>query len=119
LNNKIDLLSKHSAIFGAVVRGLGFGAGLSSFNLLQNAVGNTVDYVKSAIGAASDLNETINKSEVVFGPAAEEVRKFGSTAATAMGLSQQAAIEFAASFGNLFKSLGVAPAQIAPMSEAL
>lgn len=61
---------------------------------------------KKLIDAASDLNETVSKSNTVFGSNAKEIEAWGGTAATAYGLSKQAALENAASVGNMFKQLG-------------
>ena len=46
-----------------------------------------------AVNAASDLNESMNKVNVVFGDSARAVVDFSSTAAQNLGMSQQAALE--------------------------
>lgn len=46
-----------------------------------------VNFAKDAIGAASDLGESINAVEVVFGDAAEGIKSLGVDAAEAVGLS--------------------------------
>lgn len=56
---------------------------------------------------ASDLNETISKTKVVFGDNAKEVLKWGDSAATSLGLSKNAALGARATLGNLFVSMGV------------
>src|SRR5262245_36719766 len=61
---------------------------------------------KSAIKAASDLNETQNKVKVVFGNMSDSVLAFAKDSATAFGMSKQAALEAAGTFGNLFTSMG-------------
>jgi hypothetical protein len=83
------------------------------------AIGAFTKIIFDSIGKASDLNETLNKSQVVFGSAASEIQTFGEGAAKNLGLSTDAAVGAAATFGNLFKSLGTAPSKIAPMSESL
>jgi len=83
------------------------------------AVQKVTSFVQGTISAASNLNETVNKSQVVFGRAADAVLKFGDTAATAMGQSKQQAIEAAASFGNLFLSAGLNQQAAANMSTGL
>jgi hypothetical protein len=72
-----------------------------------------------SISAANDLNETISKSAVVFGAANDKVLALGETASTALGLSKEAAIGAAATYGNLFVSMGLAQAKSADMSVAL
>ncbi len=86
---------------GAVLAGA-FGAGLAL-----------------AVKAASDLNESMSKSQVVFGESAKAIADWSKTAATSMGLSQQAAVESAATFGNLFTAMGLAQPAAAKMSTNL
>lgn len=66
--------------------------------------------------AAGDLGETISKSNVIFGTSAATVEKFGSSAATSIGLSKRAAIDAAATFGTLFTNIGKSSAEAAEMS---
>jgi len=72
-----------------------------------------------SISAASDLNETLSKAQVVFGKASAAVFELGKTSATALGLSQNAAVGAAATYGNLFVSMGLAQEKSADMSIAL
>lgn len=80
-------------------------------------VGGTV--FAKAIKSASDLSETLSKVGVVFGKSSTKVLEFGKTSAEALGLSQQAADEAAATYGNLFVSMGFAQQKSADMSVAL
>ena len=75
-----------------------------------------VAFAKDAIGAASNMNETISKSQVVFGKSADAVSAWGDTAASAMLLSKQEAIEAASTFGNLFVSMKIGGPAAADMS---
>jgi len=72
-----------------------------------------------AVDAASDLEESMSKVNVVFGASAEEITNWSETSATAFGLTQQAALEAAGTYGNLFQSLGVIPDASAEMSMGL
>ena len=72
-----------------------------------------------SIKAASDMNETLSKSNVVFGDSAKAVQQFTSSAATNLGMTQQAALEAAGTFGNLFVSMGMGQAPAADMSTDL
>ena len=56
---------------------------------------------------ASDLNEEISKSEVIFGAASKDIIKFSKTAATSIGQSQRSALEAAGTFGVLGKAAGL------------
>jgi hypothetical protein len=69
--------------------------------------------------AASDYQETANKVKVVFGESADAVFAFAKDSATALGMSQQAALDAAGTFGNLFTSMGLAREASAEMSMGL
>ncbi len=62
---------------------------------------------KSLVGAASDLNENLSKTEVVFGDAADAVIDFSKKAATAFGQSQNQALEAAGNLGIFGKAAGL------------
>lgn len=72
------------------------------------AVGATaaVAFGAKAIKSASDMSETLSKSNVIFGAQAKEMEKWSRTAAQSFGLSQSAALDAATGFGNMFKQLG-------------
>ena len=70
-------------------------------------------------GFASDLNESRNKTRVVFGDMSKAVEGWAKTSAVAMGISEQAALESVATFGNLFDAMGLADKPAANMSQNL
>jgi hypothetical protein len=69
-----------------------------------------------AAHAASDMNESVSKSAVVFGQGQDAVLKFASTSAKSFGVSRQEAIETTATFGNFFEAMKIAPAVAEKMS---
>lgn len=69
-----------------------------------------------AINAASDLDETRNKVGVVFGDMSQSVMDWSANSATAMGQSQQQALEAAGTYGNLMLTMGMAQQPAADMS---
>jgi hypothetical protein len=73
----------------------------------------------AAVKAASDLEETVNKVNVVFGESAAEVQAWADTAATSLGQSRQQALDAAGTFGNLFTSMEMGPKAAADMSTGL
>lgn len=75
--------------------------------------------VKSAVGEASDLQETVSKTRNVFGPASKAVEDWSKGAAKAFGLSQQAALGAVSQYGDMFVQLGFTQKQSAKTSEAL
>jgi phage-related protein len=73
----------------------------------------------STIQPASDLNETISKTQIVFGDSGAEMVEWGKGSATALGMSQNAALGAAATYGNLFRSMGIGVDTSADMSKNL
>jgi len=68
---------------------------------------------------ASDLEESANKVNVVFGEQATAMQAWAESAATSFGMSRQQALEAAGTFGNLFTAMGVAGQESADMSQSL
>ena len=83
------------AKIGTVIGGLFLGSKLASF-------------VKGSISAASDLNETVSKSQVIFGDSAKAIEDFGASAAKNLGQSKQQAIDAASTFATFGKAAGLA-----------
>ncbi len=96
---------------GAWVKQLKYGAALLG--------GVVVSGMWKGAQAASDLNETINKGNVIFGSNAKEIMSWASNSARAMGLSRQEAIESAATFGDMFRQLGLGPPIATNMSKQM
>lgn len=65
-----------------------------------------VTLLKDAVGAASDLSETTNKSNVIFGDSAAEIRAWAQDSARSFGLSRGAALDAASGLGNMLTQLG-------------
>lgn len=70
-------------------------------------VGGAVLALKSLIGAASDLNEEVSKSQVIFGDAAPEIAAFAK-GAESIGQSEKQALQAAGGFAVFGKAAGLA-----------
>ena len=109
-NSAMDNVRKKLDDTGAKLRGLG--------TQLTGAVTAPIaGAFAMAVMAASDLNETLNKTTVVFGDAAAGVLAWSEDSATAFGLSQNEALGMAATFGNIFTGMGIAGDAAAAMSQ--
>lgn len=95
------------SIFGGIV------AGYAAIGGAQAVFG----YFSDAIGGASDLNETLSKSQTIFGENAGALESWASGAAQAAGLSKAAALEAAAGFGNMFTQIGFTGDEAASLSQ--
>lgn len=86
------------------------------------SVGVTTPIV--AAGAASvkmvsDMDEAINKVDVVFGGASKTVHEFSNTTLTAYGIAKSTALDMAALFGDMATSMGFSQEEAAKMSTEL
>ena len=69
-----------------------------------------------AVQAASDLNETVSKTGVIFGEAGSEVLAFANDAATSLGQTKQQALDAAATFGTFGKAAGLSGQELVSFS---
>lgn len=91
----------------------------TAFSLAGRAVGGVTDFLGDSAKAASDLAESLGKSNVVFGANADEIEEWAARGAQAFGLSKQAALEAAGTYGNLFQAFGVGRDEATKMSTTL
>lgn len=68
------------------------------------------------VKGASDLTETIGKSEVVFESQADKVFAWSENAIENMGLAEASALDFASTFGDMGKGMDVPIAKATEMS---
>ena len=61
---------------------------------------------------ASDLNENINKTEVVFEENAEVVKKWAENSLESMGMCQSSALEMVSKFGDMGSAMGLNSEQV-------
>ena len=83
------------------------------------AATQVVQFGKDIIMAASDMNESLGKMNVVFGDNAKAVEEWANKSDTAMGMSKQSAIEAAGTYGNLFQAFGLGQEPAQKMSTSL
>lgn len=72
-----------------------------------------------SIKAASDLNETVSKTSVVFKENAGDIMSWSKTTLKSIGLSQLSALDMAATFGDMGTSMGLSNNKAAEMSKGL
>lgn len=94
-------------------------AGFLAANVISKGFSAIKNNIGSIISAGSDMNETISKTQAVFGDSADAMLKWGDTAAANLGMSKQAALEGASTIGNLLKGVGIANTELPNMSQAL
>ena len=103
-----------------ILQGVGAGIGLGLTNAIGSAAGNITSFVTDAIGAASDLNETIGKTGQIIGQdALPELEKWAEGAAVAFGQSKTQALDAAGSFAIFGKSAGLSGQDLVDFSTHL
>lgn len=93
---------------GGVMQGVGMAVGLGVANIAMNAAGQVAQFMGDAVGAASDMGETISKTNVLFGEGADAVIAFAETASTQFGQSKQQALDAATTFATFGAAAGLA-----------
>src|SRR3989304_4319541 len=77
LRDKFERLQKQGAKGFAI--GVGAAVTTKAFDLMGMAASAAADFIGDSIGAASDMNETLSKSKVIFGGRAGAGRGLGQT----------------------------------------
>jgi hypothetical protein len=109
-------VKKGVAETNAQVSGLKSSVSANAALMKTALIGGVVVGLAAAAKAASDLGESQNKANVIFGDSVGLVNDFADTAASGFGISKAAALESAASFGAMFDSAGLAENAAADMS---
>ena len=116
----VTATDRASSVLGKVTSAIGgvfkIAAGMLAADLFKRAGTEIVNFAKGSVTAASDLNETFNKVGVVFGDAAGAVQDFAAKSNGAIGLSQQAILDAASTFGVFGKSAGLAGGDLSDFS---
>ena len=76
-------------------------------------IGASAIALASTVQPASDLEESINAVNVVFGEGAKEVLKFGENSAAAVGLSSREFGQLSAEMGAMLGNVGIAESDLA------
>lgn len=104
--------------FGAIGDGFkAIGTSLTKNVTVPLAVASAGIY--KLVQAGSTLQESISKTNAVFGANAQAVQNWSKTTSTAFGVSQQQALEAAGTYGNLFRAFGLGSKQAQDMSMRL
>jgi hypothetical protein len=117
--NLVDGLNKgqkESQTFGDKIDSINRKVGLAFAAMGAAATAMAVKFTKDAIGAASDMEETVSKIGVIFGETSLEIEKFAETAARDIGQSKVQAMDAAAQFAIFGKAAGLSGAALVDFS---
>lgn len=108
--NLVDGLKKgekSTETFGDKIDNINRKVGIAFAAMGTAATAMALKFTKDAIGAASDMEETVSKIGVIFGDTASEIDKFAETAAKNLGQSKVQALDAAANFAIFGKAAGL------------
>ena len=89
----------------------GMAAGAGAYGLAS--------FFTDSVQGASDLAESGNKIQAVFGPAAADIQRFASQGAKVLGQSQVAALDAAATFGVFGRAAGLTKGDLSDFSSQM
>lgn len=73
----------------------------------------------ACVKGASDLTETLGKTEVTFGSLSDKVIAWADTSVSKMGLAKGSALEYASTFGDMATGMGLTQSAAADMATSL
>lgn len=88
-------------------------------NGIRRAKDAIIDFAKSSIETASNLAEVQNVVDVTFGDNAQSINTWSREAATAFGMSELAAKQYAGTMGAMLKSSGIAEDSVTDLSKSI
>lgn len=101
----------------------GLGLDLSILNSSAELAGMAVKFFATqaaeSVKLASDMNETVSKSNVIFGDGAGAIAEFAETASYSLGQTKKQAIDAAATFATFGKGAGLAGDDLVDFSTTL
>lgn len=112
----LDKAEKGFGKFKGVVTGMAMGVGIAVAGMALEAGRALLQFGADSVGAASDLSETLSKTDVLFGDNAATLKTWSANAALAFGQSQQQALDAATTFATFGRSAGLAGSDLVDFS---
>lgn len=117
LKKAFGAAEKDAEGFGSKVGGILGGIAKVGGLVAAGGIAAAVPLLKDAVGAASDFNEALSKTQVLFGSSSDAVVAWADDAAQNIGLSRQAALDAAGSFAVFGKSMGLTGGDLADFAK--
>lgn len=114
-NKQMKNGTEASGLFG---KGLSYlkiglaGLALAGLNFVKN-------FLSGSIKQASDLNESMSKTAVIFGSASKAIFEFADTTANSLGISRKEALDASSDFAIFGKSAGLSGDDLSDFSKKL
>jgi hypothetical protein len=107
LDSGLDSAHKKTSSWGSVMSGMLAGVGIAVADAAIGIAKSAIGQISGLITSASDLGETVSKTNVLFGDSADAILKWSDTASTAFGQSKQQALDAATEFATFGKAAGL------------
>jgi hypothetical protein len=101
---------------GTIAKAKALALAAAAIGIASRGIGAAGGYLKKAVSDASDLNETTSKTGQIFKGATPTIVAFAKSADRNLGLSQQAALDAASGFGDMFTQIGFGQKQATKLS---
>ena len=98
---------------------VGSAIGTALGGIAVQAFAKLTDFVGGSIGAASNLNETMSKTRIIFGETSDAIVAFSKDAAKGLGMSQQQALDAASGYAVFAQSAGLSGTEMNDFSTSL
>ena len=113
VNKDLQSMNDRLKRFGGAIKGIA--AALATAFVVRKSA----DFLGSAIKQASDMQETMNKFNVVFGQSSAEMKKFSDEMAAGFGRSKQQIADFLSSSQDLLVPMGLSADAATGMSKGM
>ena len=115
-SKSINNVTKNLGGLSAKAVAVGSAIGTALGGIAVMGLTKLVGFVQSSIGAASNMNETMSKTQAIFGDATQSVLDFAKGAGDSLGLSKQQALDASSTFAVFGKSAGLAGGDLSKFS---
>lgn len=115
-SKSINNVTKNLGGLSAKAVAVGSAIGTALGGIAVMGLTKLVGFVQQSIGAASNMNETMSKTQAIFGDATQSVLDFAAGAGDSLGLSKQQALDASSTFAVFGKSAGLAGTDLSKFS---
>lgn len=119
LRNQLSSGEGATALLQGAITGLTSALINMAVQALTTAISKLGDFISSGVEAASYLQEVQNVIDVAFGESADAVNEWAQTTASAYGLTELQAKEYASTLGAMFSGMDITGQQAVRMSEQM
>ena len=120
LNSAGQALARHATQIkraGKEIQSVGKSISNVGSNLTKSVTAPILAAGTASFKLASDMNESLSKTEVTFKKNATEIKKWSETTLEQFGISKGAALEYASKYGDMATGMGMSTKEAAKLSK--